>query len=918
MSIRIESCTIDAFGPLEDLELEDLDRPVVVLQGHNEAGKSAFFHFLQTMFYGIYPTDASNHMYAPRNGQPLEGQLQFRVRDGSAYTVSRRLRSSPQGRLHEDDGESRRLRNRTVPAVQHVPRSVYESVYALQLDDLAGLEGEAWDEVQDRLLGTLSVEHIRPARVVVEELEDEATDLWRTDNRGKPEAKQLEERRRDLREAAREARERNAEIRRLQDEIAEHTEDIEALREEEVELKARQRRAERLAPVRALLRSIDELEDRAGDLASYEDIPHEVRTHLNTLDEKIADLDRQLEEKRGRLEELEDALDAPTEADERVLENADAIRGWTRRVERHQKQRGDLAEARRAKADALRRLEDAAAVLSESWDQDLAEPLRTVPMADLRERIKAYERAEQRLRETRARVETAGLQAQARKPLLPWILVGGLGVVTSVAGLLFAFPVQGVPVAGAAIALVGLLQGFAAWQHNRGVDVQEQALDLSTAQDEATERAAQVQQLLRDLPLPAERLEHPSADLVADLRALKEAHSDWEAAVQTVEELASEVDTAETELHELAGRCGLSEDVADQSVEEVVATLERRLDAAEERHEAAQNAAEVLPELRPKVESLSERVSDVRERRQSAEARLKELGDGDLDAGIEELEMRRKAAQRADASRDRLHREYPDWEERQAEIEELEAEEGDWTFTDEERARIAQRLEQIEEERREKEKARVSKEKEVEYLLDQRTVGDIDSEIAHVEQQLEEVRTERDRRLLLAGLLREADAEFRRKHQPDVIRRASAYLKSITDGRYERLALDEHERQLVIFESGTSFSQSVGPPLSRGTLDQIYLCLRLAIIDHLDADRERLPVFLDEVFVNWDRPRRRAVFSILSDMAQERQLFMFTCHPYFAREAAQELDAERLDLTALREGTAMAEPTETDVTAGKS
>jgi hypothetical protein len=27
---------------------------------------------------------------------------------------------------------------------------------------------------------------------------------------------------------------------------------------------------------------------------------------------------------------------------------------------------------------------------------------------------------------------------------------------------------------------------------------------------------------------------------------------------------------------------------------------------------------------------------------------------------------------------------------------------------------------------------------------------------------------------------------------------------------------------------------------------------------------------------------------------------VFTCHPYFARETAEHLDAERLDLTALR------------------
>lgn len=900
MSIRIESCEIDAFGPLQGLSLDALDHPVVVLQGRNESGKSAFFHFLQTMFYGIYPTDAGNHRYAPRNGQLLSGSLDFRLADGPLYTVNRRLRSAPQGRLQGADGDSTRLRNRTVPAVQHVPRSVYESVYALQLDDLVRLQGQAWDEVQDRLLGTLSMDDVRPARVVIEELADEATDLWRTDNRGKPEAKELEQRRRELREAAGEARERDAEIRALKNEIAEHTERIEALKEEEVTLKAKQRRADRLAPVRTLLHQIDDLDEQAGNRSAYEDLPEDPEALLTDLNEKIADLEARVEDKRGTLRRLQRALDAPTEADDQLLEHADAIRGWTRRIERHQKQRVDLEEARRAKAEAERQLEDAASFFSEPWDDAYAEPLRALSMADLRERIKVYERAERRLRETRARAETVGLHAQARKSLVPWIVVFVLGLVTTGVGLVVSLPIAGVPVAGGAVALMGVIQAVAARRHNQQIDVQEETLDLDGKEQATEERAAQVELLVDDLPLPPERLEHPSPDLVTDLKTLKEALRERDETARTVEEQAAEVEEAETELRTLALGCGLSEADADQSVAEVVATLERQLDAAEERQEDAQAAKEEVPDLRTEVETLAERLSEVRERRKSVVEQLEDLGDGDLEAGIEELEGRRQAARRAEASRDRLHSEYPGWEERKAEIEDLESEEGEWAFTDEERARIEQRLEEIEEERREAETARTAKEKEVEHLLDHRTVGDIDSELAHVNRRLEEVQTARDRRMLLAGLLRRADTEFRRKHQPDVIRRASEYLTAITQNRYERLALDEHDDRLVVFEAGEAFSQPVGPPLSRGTLDQIYLALRLAIIDHLDADRERLPVFLDEVFVNWDEPRRHAAFEILADMAQDRQLFVFTCHPYFARETAEHLDAERLDLTALR------------------
>lgn len=908
MSIRIESCTIDGFGPLVDLELAQLDHPVVVLEGRNEAGKTAFFHFLQTMFYGIYPTDAAKHPYTPRDGRQLEGALTFRSRDGARFTVARRLLSRPQAQLHRADGDSDRLGNRTLPVVRHIPQSVYTSVYALQLDDMVQIEGDAWDEIQDRLLGTLSVEHLRPAREVIAELEDEATDLWRTDNRGKPEAKQLEQRRSELREAAREARERDDEVRRLRDEIAEHGRRIEESSDEQVALRAKQRRAERLVPVRSLLQQIERFDERAGDLSPYEDLPDDPEERLEEIEQEISEVEEVLEEKRATAEDLEAALEAYSDADEAVLEHADAIRAWGRRVERHEKQVVDLKAARREADDARRRLEGAASVLTDDWTEDLAPLVRELSLTDLRERIKAYERAERDLSETQARAETVGLHVQARKSLAPWVAVTLVGMVGVVLGLIGLVPANWVSVASGAVAAVGLLQAVAVWRHNRQLEFQQAHVNLDEKRREAQQRAEDVQELLTDLPVPGHRLEQPDMDLFADLTALTEALRERDEAVASVREQVEELDEAEQDLRTLARDCGLADEEADRSVAAVVAALENRLQKAETHCERATDAEDRLPSIRSECGELEAERKNLREQRESIRARLSELGDGDLDAGVDELDARRTAAHRAKMSRDRLHAEYPDWEEYRDEIEELEAD-GGWSFTDEERARIEKRIQDLENEIRAEEKERTGKEKDVEHLLQQRTVGDIESELAHVERRLEEIRAQRDRRMLLAGIVSRADAEFRRKHQPDVLRRASEFLANVTHGRYQRLSVDEQEDRLVVFETEDGFPRAVGPPLSQGTLDQIYLSLRLAIIDHLDAESERLPVFLDEVFVNWDPDRREAAFDLLREMAEERQLFFFTCHPHFAREAAERLDARHLNLSSGRGVTENRDPT---------
>ena len=88
----------------------------------------------------------------------------------------------------------------------------------------------------------------------------------------------------------------------------------------------------------------------------------------------------------------------------------------------------------------------------------------------------------------------------------------------------------------------------------------------------------------------------------------------------------------------------------------------------------------------------------------------------------------------------------------------------------------------------------------------------------------------------------------------------------------------------------------LAPPLSQGTCDQIFLSIRLAIVDHLDHGQDRVPVFLDEVLVNWDKGRREHVYPILRTMAEHRQIFLFTCHEWLADEAEEKLHAHRVVL----------------------
>jgi uncharacterized protein YhaN len=167
-----------------------------------------------------------------------------------------------------------------------------------------------------------------------------------------------------------------------------------------------------------------------------------------------------------------------------------------------------------------------------------------------------------------------------------------------------------------------------------------------------------------------------------------------------------------------------------------------------------------------------------------------------------------------------------------------------------------------------------------------------------LEEILVETRRERDRLALLDSILGHAERSFRDEHQPDVLRRAGRYLARVTHGRYSRLDYEDAEGGgLRVTVKGRSEPVPVEAPISRGTLDQIFLCLRLGLLDHLDRRREKLPLVLDDTLLRMDDARRAQVYSVLGDVARKRQVFLLTCHDALAAEAEQALGIQRIDLT---------------------
>jgi hypothetical protein len=133
-----------------------------------------------------------------------------------------------------------------------------------------------------------------------------------------------------------------------------------------------------------------------------------------------------------------------------------------------------------------------------------------------------------------------------------------------------------------------------------------------------------------------------------------------------------------------------------------------------------------------------------------------------------------------------------------------------------------------------------------------------------------------------SSLLESVRQLYEGSRQPATLQEASRYLHQLTGGRYSRIWTPMDEDLLFVDDAaGNSLRVE---SLSRGTREQMFLCLRLALIGDFARRGVRLPVVFDDVFVNFDSQRTRAAAALLCDFAQAgHQLLVFTCHEHIAR-----------------------------------
>ena len=892
--MKIEGWRVDGFGVLRDMEVSDLGSGVTVFLGQNEAGKSTLLAFLRTMLFGFADRRTRENPYPPLAGGRHGGQITLSDEHG-LWTFARFKDKpkvitayGPDGRPGGEE-DLRRL-------LSGVDATLFRSVFAFSLDELQRFATLDAAGVRERIFSAGISGAGQSARAVLAELAAEEGRLLKQRS-GKATindlVRSLQRAEEDVQKAEQEAtgyaalaRAQDAQ-RRLADDLDVRLATLAAERRRYEILTALRPDWEELATADRLLAELpapsgpdlpaaaSDLRQRLSILRSREETLHRLRSELASASNELSAHLRHLgpEWTAARLQTVDDSI---TEQD--------AVRVWKRRLEQAEVAAEQAERDRRVAREDLTQIAD---------DHDRCSEELPTPTPPSIETLGEREVLVRSLRAQLRDLQMAELQVRAGHGTHTgvWRLAAVSALVALAAALVAA-------AADAAQLALGLAAGAALLGL---VAVLARATTGRAGGGDPTGAAGGIERLRTEVAQTSRRLGLGDDPSEAGLNEL-------EARLSSARDQRVACDGTEAQLRQIARRRALAQGrVAESSraAEDAESEAEAQR-AAWADWAASRDLPDVSPEgmldlfvevgqaraahqSRTKAETVIAAIESERTNwTQEAEAALVEAGmttaavsDAALEADVaaldEALAQRTMALERRSGCERRVSSGVSDLPAPEQARRDLA--EGDPVLWAAEMERLDAEISETNgarttaiERRRDAQRAREALEES--------------ADVPRLRTELESLRAElalaaHDYRVVMtsAGLVRRTLQSYVRDRQPAVLARASEAFATVTDGRLRAIvqeAADDTDAVLVEQWDGARLTPD---ELSRGTCEQLYLAIRLALVGEFADRGQELPLIMDDCLVNFDPARAAAMARLIVASASEGQCLFFTCHP---------------------------------------
>lgn len=833
----IDNMNISSFGAVRDKKIEFAPGLNIVL-GNNELGKSTIHEALRTVLYGFSPATLSAHPYGPWDGSRIF--IEADIRSEGYFSVSRALGDRPEGKLIE--GSSlKSIANGPIRGIGNISRDIYRQLYAITLDDLSAISDKSWDVIVDGLIGSYGLEFIKSPSDAIKDIELRKNEIFRDSRRGKYLIKDIDDEISKLGEEIRELDSSVTAYHSLSQELERAKEDKAKLKKDLAHLKNVESSILSLLDDKKNLSIINSFKDSYG--LDNADMRH-VLERLNTL----MDFEKNFDDIRARKAGLDAEVEMLNSEDGKLTDEE----AWLLR------KKPDLIVARNLISNISLGLEKSS--LKNNEADRIYSQIKSDEIKMFGRELCESERADIEKLDVislSSYVDGSSLKDNTNGKKLGLFLasavsamIGGLGVYFNVDWAFYL----GLVLTGLSL---GLLYGEIRSDNGSNTGKEE------------------LIKVLGNIPVPAVYVKDidgayfkslsTMCPIYTQLRSVKEEADEiisdlektWDRLISILEDediktserlnlsiIKKHMDKLYERLDEIRAK-EISENSKKLKLNGLVDRLSELDTAADElSHNIKNNSSEFINEFNLSLENLDKLKRDIKRVEDVADMEDQLMSSYDIHDKILRIAELEKSGY--EINLDKVEEIKVQCDDIIAKITSFEKNEG--TLTE-----------------------------KISSIYD---AGERENQIGRVGY----LKRERKKLLLKRAVLSTAqdiieqyDSEFRAKNQPDIIKRAAHYFSKITQGRYNDIYTDERSRSF--FLTTPHGEKSIDGGFSRGTREQLYLSLRLAIIEHLDKSNEtKLPLILDDVFVNWDKDRLSGVKELVYEIADQRQVIMFTCH----------------------------------------
>jgi hypothetical protein len=173
-----------------------------------------------------------------------------------------------------------------------------------------------------------------------------------------------------------------------------------------------------------------------------------------------------------------------------------------------------------------------------------------------------------------------------------------------------------------------------------------------------------------------------------------------------------------------------------------------------------------------------------------------------------------------------------------------------------------------------------------------RTAAEVELELQENELRLAEERCQVESLSVAIETLEALAVARHREVAPRMNERVGEIFARLSRGRHTEVRLDEELTPRIRMDGEAVHGAD---SLSGGAADQLYFALRVTAGEQLARSGERLPLLLDDPFVQYDPDRLRAALDLVAELAVEHQILFFTCEASQAQALSDRLRARDLE-----------------------